>query len=273
MFEVLTAEWLTSVTRRFRVRAPRVALHWRPGQFVIVRVSEAGERIPLTIAGGDPSAGWIELVVQGVGRTTRLINALEPGGALVDLAGPLGSPSEIEHVGTVVVVAGGVGAAIALPLAAEHHRVGNHVIGLLGARSADQLILEHELGAVCHELGVCTDDGTRGRQGLVTDLLADLIGREPVALVVAAGPIPMMAAVAATTRPFDLPTIASLNPIMVDGTGMCGGCRVMVDGRTRFACTDGPEFDAHLVDFAGLALRNRAYAAFERQACSMEAST
>jgi ferredoxin/flavodoxin---NADP+ reductase len=263
VFEILAADWLTPATRRLRVSAPRVATHWRPGQFVILRAGAEGERIPLTIAGGDSTEGWIEVVVQGVGKTTNLVNQLEPGDALADLVGPLGSPSEIEPVGTVAVVGGGVGAAIAYPVAAEHARIGNRVVAVLGARSADQLILETEVL-------VCTDDGTRGEHGLVTDVLTRLIEREPIALVVAVGPIPMMAAVAETTRPMAIPTIVSLNPIMVDGTGMCGGCRVNIGGATRFACTDGPEFDAHLVDFAGLALRNRAYLAFERAACSLE---
>jgi ferredoxin--NADP+ reductase len=270
VFEILAADWLTPATRRLRVSAPRVATHWRPGQFVILRAGAEGERIPLTIAGGDSTEGWIEVVVQGVGKTTNLVNQLEPGDALADLVGPLGSPSEIEPVGTVAVVGGGVGAAIAYPVAAEHARIGNRVVAVLGARSADQLILETELRSLCAEVLVCTDDGTRGEHGLVTDVLARLIDREPIALVVAVGPIPMMASVAETTRPMAIPTIVSLNPIMVDGTGMCGGCRVNIGGATRFACTDGPEFDAHLVDFVGLALRNRAYLAFERAACSLE---
>lgn len=270
MFEILANDWLTPATRWVRVHAPRVATHWKPGQFVIIRVGDEGERIPLTIAGGDATEGWIELVVQGVGKTTHLVNHLGPGDSLADLVGPLGSPSEIAPVGTVAVVGGGVGAAIAFPVAAEHARVGNRVVAILGARSADQLILETELRSVCAEVLVCTDDGTWGEHGLVTDVLARLIAREAIALVVAVGPIPMMGAVAETTRPMAIPTIVSLNPIMVDGTGMCGGCRVNVGGRTQFACTDGPEFDAHLVDFAGLSLRNRAYVAFERAACSLE---
>jgi ferredoxin--NADP+ reductase len=273
VFEILAADWLTPATRRIRVRAPRVARHWKPGQFVIIRAGADGERIPLTIAGGDVTAGWIELVIQGVGKTTNLVNHLEPGDSLADLAGPLGSPSEIRPVGTVAVVGGGVGAAIAFPVAAGHVRAGNRVVAVLGARSADQLILERELRSVCAEVLVCTDDGSRGEHGLVTDVLGRLIAREPVALVMAVGPIPMMAAVAETTRERAIPTVVSLNPIMVDGTGMCGGCRVGVGGETRFACTDGPEFDAHLVDFKGLALRNRAYLEFERAACSLGGRT
>lgn len=265
MFDVLTAEMLAPSVKRFRVHAPRVASHWKAGQFVIVRVSAAGERIPLTIAEGDADAGWIGLVVQAVGGTTTLINQLDVGDAFHDVVGPLGTPSEIDRVGTVVVIGGGVGTAIAYPTAVAHHAIGNRVIGIVGGRSADYVILENELNDVCDELLVCTDDGTRGRHGLVTDVLADVIAREPVGKVLAIGPIPMMRAVAEITRPAAIDTIVSLNPIMVDGTGMCGGCRVLVGGGTKFACVDGPEFHAHEVDFEVLARRNRSYLGFERE--------
>jgi len=265
MFDVVSAQFLAPSVKRFRVDAPRVAQHWKAGQFVIVRVTGDGERIPLTIAEGDADEGWIGLVVQSVGKTTTLINGLDAGDAFHDVAGPLGTPSEVEPVGTVVVIGGGVGTAIAYPTAVAHHLAGNRVIGIVGGRSAEHLILESELAAVCDELLTCTDDGTAGRHGLVTDVLADVLAREHIDLVLAIGPIPMMQAVGETTRPAGVPTTVSLNPIMVDGTGMCGGCRVLVGGETKFACVDGPEFDAHLVDFDVLSRRNRAYLGFERE--------
>ncbi len=263
---MLTAEWLAPGVKRFRVAAPRVATHWRAGQFVIVRPHAAGERIPLTIAEGDASAGWIGLIVQSVGASTMAINALEPGDAFADLSGPLGMPSEVEKVGTVVVIGGGVGTAIAYPTAVAHASIGNTVVVVVGGRSSQHVILTDELSAVCDEMIVCTDDGSVGIHGLVTDALANVIVRRSVQLVVAIGPIPMMRAVADLTRGPAIPTIVSLNPIMVDGTGMCGGCRVSVGGETRFACVDGPEFDAHLVDFDVLAARNRSYGDFETRA-------
>jgi len=244
------------------VDAPRVATHAAPGQFVIVRVAEGGERIPLTISDHDPEAGTITLVVQVVGATTSAIAALGVGAHLADVLGPLGRPTEIDRFGLCVVVAGGVGAAIALPVARALASVGNDVVAVIGARTADLLVLVDEFERVC-ETVVVTDDGTAGRPGLVTDALVDQLAQRRPDRVFAVGPIPMMAAVAEVTRPAAIPTIASLNPIMVDGTGMCGGCRVRVGDETRFACVDGPEFDAHAVDFDLLAARNTAYRAAE----------
>ena len=274
MFEVLHAEVLAPAVTRFRVRAPRVAAHWKAGQFVIVRVSADGERIPLTIAEGDAEDGWIGIVVQAVGATTTRINELGAGDAFHDVAGPLGTPSEVEPVGTVVVVGGGVGTAIAYPVAVANAAVGNRVVAIIGGRSAPYVILEDELAAVADEVIVCTDDGSRGEHGLVTHALADLVAHQQVDKVVAIGPIPMMRAVAAVTQPMGIDTVVSLNPIMVDGTGMCGGCRVLVGSETKFACVDGPEFRAHEVDFDVLARRNRSYLGFERDradACAHEA--
>jgi ferredoxin--NADP+ reductase len=264
VFAVQAAEWLAPVVKRFRIEAPRVARYWAPGQFVIVRVGEGGERIPLTVAHADPDEGWIELIVQSVGKTTHLMNRLEAGDALVDVAGPLGVPSDIDLFGTAVVIGGGVGTAIAYPTARALSSVGNRVIAIIGGRNAGLVILKEELAGIAQEVIVTTDDGSAGRRGVVTDALADVIAREPVDRVVAIGPIPMMRAVSGLTRDPAIPTIVSLNPIMVDGTGMCGGCRVAVDGETRFACVDGPEFDGHLVDFDLLSIRNRAYCSFER---------
>jgi ferredoxin/flavodoxin---NADP+ reductase len=259
MFPIVEARWLAPEVKRFRIEAPRIARKRRPGQFVIVRVHERGERIPLTIADSSPADGTITLVVQGIGKTTRLLNRLEPGDALLDVVGPLGEPSEVERFGTVAVVGGGVGAAIAWPTAVAFHEAGNRVLTVLGARSRELVILEEELRAVSDELLVATDDGTYGEKGLVTAPLARLLAAEPVDRVLAIGPVPMMRAVAELTRPLGIKTVVSLNSIMVDGTGMCGGCRVLVGGESRFACVDGPEFDAHLVDFAVLQQRNAMY--------------
>ncbi|MGD2060891.1 MAG: sulfide/dihydroorotate dehydrogenase-like FAD/NAD-binding protein [Acidimicrobiia bacterium] len=262
-FAIATAEELAPGINRFVVAAPRVAAHGRAGQFVIVRVHDQGERIPLTICDHDPDAGTITLVVQAVGATTQQMSELEAGDSLADVLGPLGRPTEIERYGRVLVVGGGVGTAIALPVAAALAEEGNAVHGIIGARDAKHLILVDEMTAVCDEVTVMTDDGSAGLRGLVTEPVRDLVEGYEADFVFAAGPIVMMAAVADITRDYDVPTVASLNPIMVDGTGMCGGCRVKVGDETKFACVDGPEFDAHRVDFQLLAARNRAYLDFE----------
>lgn len=268
MFPIVEARDLAPEVRLFRLRAPRIAKRRQAGQFVIVRLHEDGERIPLTIADGSPEDGTITLIVQGVGKTTKLMNRLGAGDALLDVVGPLGMPSEIADFGTVAVVGGGVGAAIAYPTAVALKAAGNRVLTVLGARNRDLVILEPELRAVSDQLAVTTDDGSAGRQGLVTAALADFLAAEPVARVLAIGPIPMMRAVAELTRPLRIKTIVSLNSIMVDGTGMCGGCRVRVGGESRFACVDGPEFDAHEVDFAVLAQRNASYREAEGRSLS-----
>jgi ferredoxin--NADP+ reductase len=263
-FPILATEALAPAVTRFRIEAPRVARSLRAGQFVIVRVEERGERIPLTVAATDPDGRWIELIVQAIGHTTTVMNRLRAGDELPDVVGPLGRPTEIDAYGTVAVVGGGVGTAIAYPAAAALAEHGNDVIAIIGAQSADLVILEAEMREVATEVILTTDDGTAGRHGLVTDALADLIESREIDRVLAVGPIPMMRAVVEVTRSRAIPTIVSLNPIMVDGTGMCGGCRVLVGGDTKFACVDGPEFDGHRVDFDVLAMRNRAYTEFER---------
>jgi ferredoxin--NADP+ reductase len=265
MFPIVEARFLAPDVKLFRIEASRVARKRKPGQFVIVRVHEEGERIPLTIADSSTEDGTVTLIVQGIGKTTKLMNLLEAGDSLLDLVGPLGRPTDVERFGTVVVVGGGVGAAIAYPSAVALKKAGNRVVTILGARSRDLLILEEELGAVSDLLIVTTDDGSYGYRGLVTGPLEARIADEPVDRVIAIGPIPMMRAVAETTRPHGIPTIVSLNPVMVDGTGMCGGCRVQVGGESRFACVDGPEFDAHEVDFRVLQQRNAAYRKEERE--------
>src|SRR6516165_3921434 len=265
MFRIVESEFLAPDIKRFVIEAARIARKRQAGQFVIVRVHPRGERIPLTIADGDADRGTITLIVQGIGKTTKLMNLLGPGDALLDVVGPLGKPSEIKNHGTVVVIGGGVGAAIAYPTAKAMHEAGNHVISILGGRSRELVLLENEIGAISDEVFVTTDDGSYGRKGLVVDPLRELIAEgRPLGLVLAIGPVRMMQAVAEVTRPHRIPTVVSLNSLMVDGTGMCGGCRIITAAGPKFACVDGPEFDAHAVDFDVLAQRNRTYA--EREA-------
>ena len=264
MYRIIEATLLAPDVKRFRIEAPEIARKQRAGQFVIVRVHEQGERIPLTIASSD--ARTITLIVQGIGKTTRWLNRLETGDAIRDVVGPLGKPSEIHYYGTVAVIGGGVGTAIAYPTAQAFKFAGNRIVAILGARTKSLLILEAEMREFCDEVHVTTDDGSSGAKGLVTDALQAVIASDnPPGLVLAIGPIPMMRAVAETTRPHGLKTVVSLNPIMVDGTGMCGGCRVQVGGRSQFACVDGPEFDAHAVDFKLLAARNAMYREAEQR--------
>lgn len=262
-FQLQAVERLGPGVTRFVVEASRIARHAQPGQFVIVRVDPDGERIPLTICDQDPDAGTITLIVQAVGRTTTLMGGKTTGDHLQDVLGPLGRPSDIDRYGRVAVVAGGVGTAIVLPVARALAAAGNIVHGIVGARDTEHLILTDEMQDVCHELTITTDDGSAGRPGLVTAPLEEIVHARWPDYVFAAGPVVMMAAVAETTRREGIPTVASLNPIMVDGTGMCGGCRVKVGSETLFACVDGPEFDAHLVDFNLLSTRNQAYRCWE----------
>ena len=264
-FAVNRAEPLAPGVTRLWIDAPRVARYWKPGQFVIVRAADGGERIPLTIAQGDTAAGRIGLIVQNVGASTALLTELKAGDRVADVVGPLGRPTEIARFGTVVVIGGGVGTAIAYPSAAALAAAGNRVVAIIGGRSRPFVILEDELAEACQQVVAVTDDGSHGRRGLVTDALASVLESEPVDRVLAIGPIPMMKAVAELTQNRGVDTVVSLNPIMIDGTGMCGGCRVLVGDETRFACVDGPEFDGHLVDFDMLARRNRAYEDFERR--------
>jgi ferredoxin--NADP+ reductase len=258
MFPIIDARPLGKGVKQFEIAAARIARSQKPGQFIILRLHEHGERIPLTIKGSDPKRGTITIVVQAIGKTTTELNALGAGDAILDVVGPLGKPSEIEHFGTAVVIGGGVGTAIALPTAQALKEAGNRVITIIGARTRDLLILEKEVRAVSDETFVMTDDGSYGAKGLVTDKLRELVS-EGIDYVLAIGPIPMMRAVAEVTREAKIKTVVSLNSIMVDGTGMCGGCRVVVDGKSEFACVDGPEFDAHTVDFQVLAQRNAMY--------------
>lgn len=261
MFSVISNDILAPEVYRLVVEAPRVAAARRAGQFVIVRAGQDAERIPLTIADADGQAGTITLIVQAIGTSTQQIAAIPVGGAIRDVAGPLGKPTEIKKWGKVACVGGGVGTAVLFPLAKALADAGNDLTAIIGGRGTPQVILRDELAAFCKEVLVTTEDGSLGMKGFVTAALGELLAddaRRPDA-VFAVGPVPMMAAVAEQTRPLGIETIVSLNPIMVDGTGMCGGCRVSIAGETKFACVDGPEFDGHNVDFKELMTRQSTY--------------
>jgi ferredoxin--NADP+ reductase len=262
MAKILEKRQLTPVTKLYRVDAPLVAAAAKPGQFVIVRVREGGERIPLTIADYDRDDGTLTLVVQEVGTTTRYLGELEVGDEILDLVGPLGMALEIPVEGHVVGIGGGFGAAALLCLMRELSKRGDRTTIIIGAREKGLLILIDELTEICDNLELCTDDGSAGFKGFVTDRLAQLIdgdGPGRPDSVVAIGPMPMMRAVTETTREAKIPTLVSLDPLMIDGTGMCGGCRVTVNDEVKFACVDGPFFDAHQVDFEEAVRRNKMY--------------
>ena len=272
MTRILDARRLTPVTKLFRLDAPLIAASARPGQFVMLRVREGSERIPITIADYDRAAGTITIVVQEAGATTRRVCALEPGDSLLDVAGPLGSEIDLPPGGHICGVGGGFGAAALLCLMRERSAFGDRTTTILGARTKELVILADELARVSRSVEVCTDDGSDGFHGFVTQRLAQLIagggpGRPDA--VVAIGPMAMMRAVADTTRPHGIKTLVSMDPLMVDGTGMCGGCRVNVGGQPRFACVDGPCFDAHEVDFDTAMRRNKAYVREEKIASDL----
>jgi ferredoxin--NADP+ reductase len=269
VFKIVHAAFLAPGIKRFVIEAPRIARKQKPGQFVILRIYEEGERIPLTMENSDAEGGTINIVVQSAGKTTHLLNSLETGDSILDVVGPLGKPSEIRKYGTVVVVGGGVGTAMAYPTAAALKRAGNRVLAIVGARNKELVILEKEMRIVSDVLMITTDDGSYADKGFVTDKLRQLIENGTrIDLIIAVGPIVMMKAVCEMTRRENIHTVVSLNPIMIDGTGMCGGCRVLIDGKSEFACVDGPEFDGHKVDFAVLVQRNVMYREAEQQ--SME---
>jgi len=250
----------------FEVEAPLIARKAQPGQFIILRINEDGERIPLTIADFNRETGTITLIFQEVGASTVELGLLKEGDFILDLVGPLGKATHIEKLGTVVCIGGGIGIAPVYPIARGMRETGNEVISIIGARSKDILIYEEEMAAVSDELIITTDDGSKGRKALVTEPLKELLDSDKtISLVVAIGPVIMMKFVAETTRPYGVPTVVSLNPIMVDGTGMCGGCRVSVGNENKFACVDGPEFDGHKVDFDVLMSRQRMYKPQEKQ--------
>jgi ferredoxin/flavodoxin---NADP+ reductase len=269
MYPVIEREQLSPNVVRLVLEAPRVARMREPGQFVIVRLGPGAERIPLTIADNDPDAGTITLMIQAIGASTTELCALEPGDAIQDVAGPLGKPTELPDHGHAVCVGGGVGTAVILPIARELARRGVQVTSVIGGRSREWVILEPELREA-GEVVACTDDGSYGRKGFVTEALKDLLEEGGVTEVFAVGPVPMMRAVSELTRPYGVATTVSLNAIMVDGTGMCGGCRVTIDGITKYACVDGPEFDGHLVNFTELSDRLTTYRTFETRALEQQ---
>jgi ferredoxin--NADP+ reductase len=260
MYKIVEARNVGFKIKQFVIEAPRIARKQRPGQFIILRLHEQGERIPLTIKSSDPEAGTVTIAVQGIGKTTSLLNCLEAGDYILDIVGPLGHPSEIRNYGTAVILAGSVGTAMALPTANALKEAGNHVVFIEGARNTEMVVFEDEVRKASDETYIMTDDGSYGEQGLVTKKLNEMLtaGRK-IDFVLAVGPVPMMRAVAQVTTPLGIRTMVSLNSIMVDGTGMCGGCRVLVNGTSSFACVDGPEFEASKVNFEVLMQRNTMY--------------
>lgn len=267
---IVRKEKLSPVLTLFEVHAPLIARSAQAGQFIIVWTGEHGERLPLTISDQDSEKGTITLIFQEVGRGTIELGRLSVGDDIASLAGPLGRPTEIENYGTAVVIGGGVGTAIARPVAAALKKAGNELITIIGAREKSLIILEEEMKAISDQFIVTTDDGSYGRKGLVTEPLKELILARTINVVFAIGPMPMMRAVAQTTEPYGVKTIVSLDPIMIDGTGMCGGCRVTVGGKTMFTCVDGPDFDAHQVDWDELRARKAFY--FEQERKDKEAA-
>lgn len=271
MNEILSKEEIAPRTFRYKIHHPKIARKRRAGQFVILRIHEGGERVPLTIVDSDPETGAVTIIFQAVGHSTNELAEMNVGDSLLDFAGPLGKPTHIEKFGTACVIGGGYGTAPVLPIARALKDAGNEMIGIIGARTKDLVILEKELGEICDQLEVATDDGSYGHHGFVTDVLQGLIdGGRKMDFVLAVGPTPMMRAVSELTRKHGIKTMVSLNPIMVDGTGMCGGCRVEVGGETKFACVDGPEFDGHLVNFDLLMKRQATYKMDEQAARERE---
>lgn len=264
--EILVKQQLASNIVAFTICAPQIARKAQPGQFVVLRLKEQGERIPLTIADFDRDAGTIRIIVQQVGKTTTELNSLKPGEHILDLLGPLGTPLEVKKYGCVACIAGGLGAAPIYPKAKVLHEAGNYIVTFLGAQSADNLILQDELTTVSDEMHYATNDGSFGYKGFLTGPLQDyLASGKKIDLAITVGPVPMMKAVADLTKKYAVPTIASLNSIMVDGTGMCGGCRVTVNGEVKFTCVDGPAFDAHQINFDELMSRQRFYREHEHK--------
>jgi ferredoxin--NADP+ reductase len=274
LYKIINKKNLVKNIDRFYIKAPLIAKKARAGQFVVIRINENGERIPLTISGYDRNKGIISLVSLRVGKTTALLSSLKKGDAIMDIVGPLGNASEIEKFGRVICVGGGVGIAAILPIVGELKEAGNYLISIIGARSKDFLILKKDVKQISDELYICSDDGSIGYHGFVTNFLKEYLEKNthskkskktPIARVIAVGPALMMADTAKVTRPFNLKTIVSLNSIMLDGTGMCGSCRVEVGGKTKFVCVDGPEFDAHDVNFDLLLSRQKVYCSHEKE--------
>ncbi len=266
MFKIIKREEMAEGTVILNeIEAPLIARKAQPGQFVILKALETGERIPLTMADTDPDKGTITIIYMVVGKSTAIFKSLNEGDGYQDVIGPLGAPTHLEKVGKVICVGGGTGVAVLHPITRALKEIGNDVTCIIGSRTKDLLILEDQMKAASNDFRVCTDDGSYGHHGFVTEVMKDVLEQGDVKLVVGIGPVPMMKAVCNITKEFNVKTMVSLNPIMVDGTGMCGGCRVTVGGKTQFACVDGPEFDGHEVDFDELMLRLQAYAEDEKR--------
>ncbi|RPI72124.1 MAG: sulfide/dihydroorotate dehydrogenase-like FAD/NAD-binding protein [Desulfobacteraceae bacterium] len=269
MFEILKRQEMAGGTVVMNeINAPLIAKKAKPGQFVILKANETGERIPLTMADTDPKKGTLTIIYAVVGKSTALFKTLQVGDKFQDIIGPLGQATHLEKLGTVVCVGGGTGIAVLHPITRGLKNIGNHVISIIGARTKDLLIMEDKMKEASHDLRICTDDGSYGHKGFVTEVLKELLEKEDVKLVVGIGPVPMMKFVSKMSAQYKVKTLVSLNAIMVDGTGMCGCCRVSVGGQVKFACVDGPEFDGHEVDFDELSLRLQAYS--EEEARSLE---
>ena len=269
MFRIIKKERLNPTVTKMVIEAPLVAKKAKAGQFIILRVDERGERIPLTVAGYDRAAGTVTIIYQIVGATTMRLDRLEEGDALCDFVGPLGKPTELEGLKRVAVVGGGVGCAIALPVAQALAEGGTVVDSVVGFRNKDLVILEEEFRAASTEYRLMTDDGSAGQKGLVTEALKELLETNQYDKVIAIGPLVMMKFVSMLTKEYGVKTVVSMNPVMIDGTGMCGGCRITVGGETKFACVDGPEFDGHLVDFDLAMERGKTYHAYEQERCNL----
>lgn len=272
MFEIVEKVRLSHTVALFKIKAPKIASKRKAGQFIMLRMNEFGERVPLTIVDSDTDAGTITVIFQEVGKTTSMLGALEKGAGILDVVGPLGKPAHIENFGTAVCIGGGIGIAPVYPIASALKKAGNKVISIIGSRTKELLILEEKMQKISDEFFVTTDDGSYGHHGFVTQILQQLIDKDAkIDIVFSIGPLSMMRAVCNLTQLYKLTTIVSLNPIMVDGTGMCGSCRVTVAGKNMFACVDGPEFNGHEVDFEELIRRNRAY--FNEEKVAMEELT
>lgn len=269
MNKIIFKQTLAPNIKKIIVQAPIVAKKALPGQFIVIIIDEKGERVPLTIVNSNKEKGGLTLIFQEVGKTTYKLGKLETGDTIANLLGPLGKATEVENLGQVITVGGGVGIAEVYPLTRAFKQTGNKVISIIGARSKDLLILEQELREASDELFITTDDGSYGRKGFVSDVLKEILSAKKVDLVYAVGPVPMMCVVSDVTRPYRIKTLVSLNPVMVDATGMCGSCRVCVKGETKFSCVDGPEFDGHLVDFTELQKRLKLFSEQEKQAMEL----
>ncbi len=266
MHTIITKKEIAPNTFYYDIEAPLVAKKIKAGQFVVLRIDERGERIPLSYCGADPEKGIINLIVQSVGKTSRQMNDMKKGDSILDIVGPLGKATEIEKYGTCVLLGGGFGAGAIIPIAKALRSASNRIISIIGAREQNLLIMEKEVTAASDEIRVTTNDGSYGMKGMVTDALAEILAKEKVGFVLGIGPVPMMKAISEMTKPHGIKTMVSLNSVMVDGTGMCGSCRVTVGGETKFACVDGPDFDGHLVDYEELSKRIKMFETYEKLA-------